>query len=41
VAATVIYVHGNGNQARPERLKAEWDKALFGQDMGERSRVAY
>ena len=41
MAATVIYVHGNGNQARPERLKAEWDKALFGQDMGERSRVAY
>jgi hypothetical protein len=41
VAASVIYVHGNGNKARPERLKAEWDQALFGRDMGERSVVAY
>ena len=39
--ATVIYVHGNGNQVRPERLKAEWDKALFGREMGDQSRVAY
>jgi hypothetical protein len=41
VAASVIYVHGNGNKARPERLKVEWDQALFGRDMGERSVVAY
>jgi hypothetical protein len=41
MSPAVIYVHGNGNKARREVLKEEWDKALFGQDMGETSRVAY
>jgi len=41
VTATVIYVHGNGNKARAERLKAEWDQALFGRDLDERSVMAY
>ncbi|MFB6517235.1 hypothetical protein [Streptomyces sp. NPDC056401] len=39
--ATVVYVHGNGNKVRKELLKAQWDKALFGTDMGEASRMAY
>ena len=38
---TVVYVHGNGNKVRKELLKAEWDKALFGNDMGAASRMAY
>ncbi|MGW8884176.1 alpha/beta fold hydrolase [Streptomyces sp. NPDC055749] len=37
----VIYVHGNGNKVRPELLKSQWDKALFGRDMAEVSRMAY
>jgi hypothetical protein len=41
VTATVIYVHGNGNKVRKELLKAEWDQALFGKDMGTRSVMAY
>lgn len=39
--ATVVYVHGNGNKVRKELLKAQWDRALFGRDMGEASRMAY
>ncbi len=39
--ATIVYVHGNGNQVRAELLKALWDQALFGREMGERSRMAY
>ncbi len=38
---TVVYVHGNGNKVRKELLKEEWDKALFGLDMGPESRMAY
>lgn len=38
---TVIYVHGNGNKVRAELLKSQWDKALFGHDMGDGSRMAY
>lgn len=41
MATRVIYVHGNGNKVRAERLKAEWDQALFGRDMAERSVMAY
>jgi hypothetical protein len=41
VHPTVVYVHGNGNKVRKERLKEEWDRALFGQEMGSRSRMAY
>lgn len=38
---TVVYVHGNGNKVQKELLKRQWDTALFGQDMGPRSRMAY
>ena len=38
---TVVYIHGNGNKARKESLKAEWDRALFGTDMGAHSIMAY
>jgi hypothetical protein len=41
VTATVVYVHGNGNKVRRELLKAEWDEALFGRDVGTRSVMAY
>ncbi|MFJ3921879.1 hypothetical protein [Streptomyces sp. NPDC090022] len=41
MAATILYVHGNGNKVRKELLKSRWDHALFGQDMGVASRVAY
>ncbi|MDN3293218.1 hypothetical protein QWM81_03965 [Streptomyces ficellus] len=41
MGARVIYVHGSGNKVRPELLKARWDSALFGRDLGEVSRMAY
>ena len=37
----VVYIHGIGKQAPPAELKLEWDLALFGRDMGARSRMAY
>jgi hypothetical protein len=37
----VVYVHGIGRQPPPDALKLEWDLALFGKDLGERSRMAY
>jgi subtilisin family serine protease len=37
----LIYVHGIGDQPRQADLKLEWDLALFGKDLGERSRMAY
>ena len=37
----VIYVHGVGRQPEPVALKLEWDLALFGQDMKQRTRMAY
>jgi len=40
-ARTIIYVHGIGNKPEPHVLKCQWDKALFGFDLGERSRLAY
>lgn len=40
-ARTVVYVHGIGNKPEPSILKCQWDKALFGFDVGERSRLAY
>jgi hypothetical protein len=40
-APTIIYVHGIGNKRRSEILRAEWDRALFGRDMGAASRMAY
>jgi subtilisin family serine protease len=41
VARTIIYVHGIGNKPEPSVLKCQWDMALFGFDLGERSRLAY
>jgi subtilisin family serine protease len=38
---TVIYIHGIANKPAPALLKREWDQALFGVDMGARSRMAY
>jgi hypothetical protein len=38
---TVVYVHGIGNKPAPEVLKRQWDQALFGIDMGSRTRLAY
>ncbi|RYG13374.1 MAG: peptidase [Burkholderiales bacterium] len=40
-AKTVIYVHGIGNKPTQEVLRCQWDKALFGRGMGERTRLAY
>lgn len=37
----IVYVHGIGEQPAPEALKLEWDLALFGKDLRERSRMAY
>ena len=37
----VVYIHGIGQQSPPAELKLEWDLALFGRDLGERSRMAY
>ena len=38
---TVIYIHGIGNMPVASTLKCRWDNALFGMDLGDRSRVAY
>ena len=40
-AQTVIYIHGIGNKPPQDVLKCQWDHALFGFDLGERSRLAY
>ena len=41
MGASVVYIHGNGNKIREDPLKLEWDTALFGQDMGAATRMAY
>ncbi len=38
---TVVYVHGIGNKPAPATLKRQFDQALFGIDMGARTRLAY
>jgi len=38
---TVIYCHGISNMPPEKLLRAEWDRALFGADQGERTRMAY
>jgi subtilisin family serine protease len=38
---TIVYVHGIGNKPLPAILKCQWDHALFGFDLAERSRLAY
>lgn len=40
-ACRIIYVHGIGNKPLASVLKCQWDNALFGFDLGERSRLAY
>lgn len=37
----VVYIHGIGEQPPATQLKIEWDLALFGQEMGEKTRMAY
>ena len=37
----IIYIHGIGAQPPEDTLKAKWDLALFGKDMGDRTRMAY
>jgi subtilisin family serine protease len=36
-----VYVHGIGNKPIESILKCQWDHALFGFDLGARSRLAY
>ncbi len=38
---TVVYIHGIGPKPRPRILKCQWDSALFGRDVGDRSRLAF
>lgn len=38
---TTVYIHGIGNHAAEQVLVVRWDRALFGKDMGERTRMAY
>jgi hypothetical protein len=40
-ARTVVYVHGIGNKPPASVLKCQWDNAIFGFDLAERSRLAY
>ncbi|MGE5160917.1 MAG: S8 family serine peptidase, partial [Betaproteobacteria bacterium] len=38
---TVVYIHGIGNKPAASVLKCQWDRALFGAEMGDRTRLAY
>jgi hypothetical protein len=38
---TVLYVHGAGNKPPSDELKREWDRDLFGRDMGDQTRMVY
>ncbi|MGI4796413.1 MAG: S8 family serine peptidase [Janthinobacterium lividum] len=38
---TIVYVHGIGNKPPASVLRCQWDTALFGHSMGDRSRMAY
>ena len=38
---TIVYVHGIGNKPLASILKCQWDVALFGNALGDRSRMAY
>jgi len=40
-ATTAVYVHGIGNHPEEQVLVVRWDRALFGKDMGDRTRMAY
>ena len=38
---TVVFIHGIGNKPVASVLKCQWDTALFGAPMGDRTRLAY
>ncbi|MBC6961924.1 MAG: serine peptidase, partial [Nitrosomonas sp.] len=38
---TIVYIHGIGNKPVASILKCQWDTALFGAPMGDRTRMAY
>jgi len=38
---TVVYIHGIANKPVASILKCQWDSALFGAAMGDRTRMAY
>jgi len=38
---TIVYIHGIGNKPPASVLKCQWDTALFGTALGDRSRMAY
>ncbi len=40
-ARTIVYIHGIANKPPPAVLKCQWDNALFGAELGDRSRMAY
>ncbi|HUU33377.1 MAG TPA: S8 family peptidase [Vicinamibacterales bacterium] len=40
-ARTIVYVHGIGNKPEETVLRCQWDHALMGFGLGERSRMAY
>lgn len=40
-AHTIVYIHGIGNKPNEAVLKCQWDTALFGHPMGDRTRMAY
>jgi subtilisin family serine protease/pimeloyl-ACP methyl ester carboxylesterase len=40
-AQTIIYIHGIANKPPASILKCQWDTALFGTSLGDRSRMAY
>jgi subtilisin family serine protease len=40
-AQTVVYIHGIANKPEAAILKCQWDTALFGVEMGDRTRMAY
>lgn len=40
-ARTVVYIHGIANKPPASVLKCQWDHAVFGFDLAERSRLAY
>lgn len=39
--SVVVYIHGIGDQPPATKLKQKWDLALFGRELGDRSRMAY
>lgn len=41
LARTVVYVHGIGPKPAEAVLTCQWDRALFGHMMGDRTRMAY